>query len=257
MNKKIIITANILLLVSVISSAQVINEIVVNPNGGDDNCEYIEIKGSVTTSLIDHYFVSLEGDSTSSLGAADFVYDLSAATMGLNGLLVITADDLTGVCGTRTWGAPDTTVVRDSDLDGGRLENGSNSWLLISSPMPIIEGTDYDGDNDGVLELPAGATIVDGVAWLDGGMGDINYGSVSLPSTAGGTNDMATRFPSNQMANDTIAWYHGDMSGGTESLDYDLMQASGNFPVGGMLTPGEENVPVDLIFENGFESLAF
>lgn len=236
------------------ANAQVLNEIVVNPNGGDDNCEYIEIRGGAGLALTDHYFVSLEGDATSNEGAADFLVDLTANQLGSNGLLVITATDTTGVCGNRTYGTPSTTLLRDDDLNGGRLENGSNSFLLIHSPTPLVEGTDYDTNDDGILELPVNATIVDAVAWTDGGGGDVFYGSVQLPATVGGTNDMATRFLDDLTPNEATAWYHGDMDGTADSLMYDLTQVSANFPEGGMLSPGTHNLPNDdLIFRNGFE----
>ncbi|NNE68527.1 MAG: hypothetical protein HKN33_18310 [Pyrinomonadaceae bacterium] len=227
-----------------LSLSVLLNEIVVNPNGGDDNCEYIELLGFANEPLSSIYFVSLEGDSGSNEGAADFVSNLGALSLGPNGLLVITAMDTTGVCGTRTYNSPPTVLVRDADLDGGRLENGTNSWLLVSSPTTaILEGTDYDTDDNGTLEgLPADAIILDAVGWTDGGGADINYGGVVLPSTAGGTNDMATRFPGDATPNSAAAWYHGDMDGAADSLMYDLTQVSANFPSGGMLTPGLPNV---------------
>lgn len=239
-------------MLSTILNAQIINEIVVNPNGSESNCEFIEIKGLDNGTLIDFYFASVEGDSTAALGTFDFVYDLSASNLGSNGLLVITADDITGLCGDRTWGAPATTVKRDVDLDNGRMENGSTSFLLIYSPSPIIEGTDYDTDNDGILELPGGAIIADSIGWTDTGASDLVYALVELPSTAGGTNDMATRFGLNQSANTLSAWYHGGMIGDTNSLNYNSSQVSVNFPSYGILTPGEEN-PNDIIFINSFE----
>ena len=43
-----------------------------------------------------------------------------------------------------------------------------------TSPTPIATNTDLDTNNDGTLDLPSGATVLDGVGWLD-------------PSTPGGT----------------------------------------------------------------------
>jgi len=222
-----------------------INEIVVNPNSGDDNCEYIEILGTSNASLNNFYFASVEGDAGSNEGTFDFVSDLTVEAFGSNGLLVITAMDTTGVCGTRTYNSPTATLVRDADLNGGRLENGTNSWLLILSPTtPIVEGTDYDTDDDGSLEaLPADALIFDSLSWSDGGSGDLVYGGAQLPSTAGGTPDAATRFPGDSDSNSAAAWYHGDMDGAANSNIYDLTQVGGNFPVRGTLTPGNTNGP--------------
>lgn len=223
-----------------------INEIVVNPNGSDSNCEYIEFIGQPNGSLAGLYFVSMEGDSGSNEGAADFVADLTAGVLGTNGLLVIAGEDPGGTCDGRDYGAPSGTLVfRTSILGGsGGLENGTNSWLLIRSPTTAITpGTDYDTDDNGSLEaLPGDAVIIDSIGWSDGGGADIVYGSVNLPATAGGTPDMATRFPGNTDGNSAAAWYYGDMDGEANSLNYDLTQVSANFPAGGMLTPGLPNV---------------
>ncbi len=201
--------------------AQLINEIVVNPNGGDSNCEYAELIGTPSAALTNIYFASIEGDSGSNEGTFDFVSDLSAQTLGSNGLLVITAMDTTGDCGTRTYNSPPTTLVRDMDLDGGRFENGSNSWALIMSPTtPIVEATDYDIDDNGSLEaLPGDAVILDSLGFNDGGVGDILY-APELAATAGGTPDMATRFPGDSTANSASGWYWGDMDGATDSVMY-------------------------------------
>ena len=44
-------------------------------------------------------------------------------------------------------------------------------WVLA-----INETTDYDTNDDGVLDLPAGAQVLDAVGWTDGGGGDVVYG---------------------------------------------------------------------------------
>ena len=91
-------------------------------------------------------------------------------------------------------------MVTSTALDGlaGGLHNSSNSFFLINSPSftPVVD-TDYDTNNDGVLELPATVEVVDSVAWLDrNATQDIAYGTNQLTqfnTSPGG----ATRFPGN------------------------------------------------------------
>ena len=232
-----------------------LNEVVVNPVVGDGGCEYIEIRGMPNQALTNVYFAAVEGDVNGNTGRFDLVVDLTAASFGRNGLLVIIAETNTGDCMARKWGAPATSQVLNMEFDSGALENGSNSFLLFQSNEPLIENTDYDTNDDGTLEsLPAGTLLIDSVAWTDGNAGDINYGDVILPPTDGGTNDMATRFPDNDLPNEPDAWYHGDMDGdSSDVLFYDPSQVSDNFPDDGRLTPGGPNAPNGDIFADGFE----
>lgn len=230
--------AGALLLVSH-AQAALLNELNVNPPSTDQPFEYIEITGSANEALTNVYFVSMEGDfSGANTGLADMVVSLNGLNLGSNGLLMIKA-----TTGGHTPPAA-TTVVTDAQFDSGALENGTNSFLLIQSTTPITEGTDYDTNEDGVLDLPGGATVIDAVGWSDGGGSDKVYGGVVLTQTSG-TPDAATRFPGNTTANSVAAWYNGDLSGATnDSVTYNAAAASTNFPAGGLLTPGDTNVPV-------------
>ncbi len=220
-------------------SAQLINELDINPPSTDNPCEYIELRGTPGAALTNLYFVAIEGDGIPS-GTADYVSSLAGQTFGSNGLLVITG---TMPCGTRTYPAA-TTRVQDAALDTGTsgLENGTISFLLISSPTALVTGTDYDADNNGTLELlPAGATIIDAVGWSDGGVGDLIYGGVVLTTT--GVIDAATRFPDNTTPLSAAAFYAGDLTGATnDSTVYADINRTANFPSNGALTPGAPNV---------------
>ncbi|MCA1589282.1 MAG: hypothetical protein LC734_02600, partial [Acidobacteria bacterium] len=110
---------------SAITQGQILlNEVVVNPPGTDDPCEYVELigpPGAATTGL---YFVSLEGDTNKGLATA--VLQFGNATtpgpnLGSNGLLVVIGTD---PCGSRTYPAG-TTVVQTTlfNNDGGALQN--------------------------------------------------------------------------------------------------------------------------------------
>ena len=221
------------------SAQTVINELDINPPATDNPCEYIELRGTPGAALTNLYFVAIEGDGIPS-GTADYVSNLSAQTFGSNGLLVITG---TMACGARTYPAA-TTRVQDALLDTGTsgLENGTISFLLISSATAITQGTDYDADNNGSLELlPAGATIIDAVGWSDGGVGDLIYGGVVLSTT--GVIDAATRFPDNTTPLSAAAFYAGDLTGATnDSTVYSDVNRTANFPANGALTPGAPNV---------------
>lgn len=222
---------------SIGANAQLINEILVNPDFNDSNCEYVEIKGTPLATLTNLYFVSVEGDGS---GAGSFrqVVDLSAATIGESGLLVIKTDE-SGSC-TRNYNSPATTLVQHANFS---LQNGTNSWLLIQSPTVVLDTDDYDDDNNGTLELlPNDATILDDIAWFDGNnSSDIVYGTV-LATINGGISGAATRFMENTTAQSLEAWYYGEMDGPVTSLTYDLNAVSSNFPAGGMLTPGTPNI---------------
>ena len=104
----------------------------------------------------------------------------SGPVLGSNGLLVVTG---TVACGSRTFPAG-TTVIPTSLL--GRQRRSTYKTALIrfcgsvarprSRPVPTTIRTTMER----LRVLPAGATIVDGVSWSDGGAGDITYGTVLL-----------------------------------------------------------------------------
>ena len=221
-----------------------LNELKVNPpTAADGPYEYIELKGAPDQTLIRLFFVAIEGDASATpggVGRADMVVNLSGASLGSNGLLVIQST----AGGHAAPGG--TTVLTDTQLDAsaGGLENGSISFLLVASLLPIIEGTDYDVDNDGVLELPPGAIIVDAVAWSDGDSADVTYGGVVLRQAGGGAAHAATRFAHDSTFLSAASWYSGALEGTTsDSLTYDVSLASANLPAGGALTPGNDNAP--------------
>ena len=223
-------------------SAQLINELDINPSGTDQPCEYIELRGTPGAILENVHFVAFEGDSGAPIGTADFVvtFGTPGFAFGSNGLIVLTG---TTVCGSRTY-APETTRIQIALLDSSNgLENGAISFLLISSAAPITANTDYDTDNNGTLEgLPTGAVILDAVAWSGGAAGDVNYGGVVLSSVSGGTLGAATRFPNNTTPNSAAAWYGGQMAGTNDANTYSATVRTANFPPNGALTPGALNV---------------
>ncbi|HEX8637876.1 MAG TPA: VCBS repeat-containing protein [Pyrinomonadaceae bacterium] len=217
-----------------------LNEVDINAPGDDRPCEYIEIRGTPGAPLTNLYFAVVEGDG-SAAGQVDFLVNLSGRAIGANGLLVIVSPTQ---CSGRTIPAQ-TTQVASAQLDSesGGIENGSNSFLLINSPTPIVDDfLDLDADNDGTLDsLPAGATVVDGIGWFQTDTGTVYGATLPFP---GRTPDAATRFPGNNTPNSSSAWYYGDLvsPGSNNTVTYDSAFVSRNFPIGGQLTPGAPNV---------------
>jgi len=222
-----------------------LNEIKVDPPGVHSPYEYVELRGQPGAGLDSIYFLSVEGDGDAppvGAGRLDMVVDLTGRSLGPNGLLVIT-----GTIPSHAFPA-DTTVVTEPQLDVGAtaLENGTNSFLLVRSPSKIEEGHDRDLDpeDDGTLDLPPGATVLDALGWSDGGAGDLVYGGVVLTQSADAPPDAATRFPGDDTPSSAGAWYNAELTGGPETVTYDASRCGVNFPTGGALSPGAANVPL-------------
>lgn len=222
-----------------------VNEVLADAVGSDAT-EYVELRGvpstpgTVCAIPLNTYFMAVEGDSGSALGTADFVVDAGGLLLGTNGLLFIKG-------ATGAFPTPAGTVeLIDSQL-GTAIENGSITFLVVNSPTtPIVEGTDYDANNDGTLEaLPADAVILNSVGYTDGGAGDVVYTPAVLTQSAG-TPDALSRFPNNNTPNSAAAFFNGDLITGGTNMDrrYDPTRASANFPPNGMaaVTPGSPNL---------------
>src|SRR5262249_54874421 len=148
---------------------------------------------------------------------------LDGVTFGSDGLVVIKST-------TGGFSIPAaTTVVTSPSFDVGTaqdLENGANSFLVVYSPTPIVQGTDYAPTDSGPLGLPAGASILDAVRWQvlsSGVLFGTAYGGVSLFASSG-TPGAATRFPANTTPLSAAAWYDGalrDTGAGNASTAYD------------------------------------
>ena len=229
----------LLALFAINGSGQILlNELGINPGGTDDGCEYVELKGPPGAIVENVHFVSIEGDSGANEGQATAVitFGVPGPAIGSNGLLVVVS---AAGCGTRMYPAG-TTVLTTTFLNTGVLQNTSNSFLLISSTTAIAPNADLDANDDGFLELPAGATILDGVAWTDFGAGDLVYGTVL--TSFNGVPGAATRFPNNNSPNLGSAWYAGVLTGTPDATTYSPTIRTGNFPANGALTPGAANV---------------
>lgn len=135
-------------------------EFLLNPPGADNGFEAIEINGPANQSLAGVSMVILEGDAGGA-GVVDVVIDLSAFTIGANGLLLL-RDAATQLQPPPAAGT--TVVVQDFFPD---LENGSATYLLVQGTPPA-QFFDIDTNNDGVVDAwPSGIVIFDAVGWAD------------------------------------------------------------------------------------------
>lgn len=227
--------------VSSVQAQLLLNEIVVNPQGADEPFEFIELKGNPGNTLNNIYVCVFEGDSASA-GNCDLVIPINNITLGSNGLLLIaTSLGFANI--------PSATTFIDTlyfGVPGGILENGNTTFAVIFSPTPLVYNADYDTNNDGILDLPAGAILQDAVGWNNGDLTALIYGGVVLTQSAG-TPDAAVRFFENTTPFSKPAWYNGDLTGST---NFDPLEISSNFPAGGFLTPGNFNVPNLVGIEN-------
>jgi hypothetical protein len=247
-SKNLLSTLLILIAIASTGKAQLLlNEVKVNPPGDDNPFEFIELKGPAGSTISNTYLLILESDSGSA-GNADLVIRINNVTLGSNGLYFI------GTSLGYTVNAP--TIMKDTlifGIPGGILEAGSATFMTVYSTVPIVYGLDYDTNNDGVLELPVGASIIDSFGWISSGAtGAILYTPAVLSQSIG-TPDAAVRFYGNTVANSAAAWYCGDLIGTASSSTFDALEVSFNFPTGGALSPGDHNLP-NTLGVNEFEA---
>jgi hypothetical protein len=218
--------------VNSVNAQLLLNELYVNSPGADEPFEFIELKGTPGSTLNNIYVVVFESDSGSA-GNADVVIPLNGVTLGSNGLLFIgTSLGYSNI--------PSETIFKDTLLFGlPQLENGSISFTVLFSPIPMLKDVDYDTNNDGVLDLPNGAQLQDAVGWTNGDLSALIYGGVILTQSAG-TPDAAVRFFDNNTPFSAAAWYNGDL---VNSNSFDPLEVSANMPQGSGITPGNINIP--------------
>jgi hypothetical protein len=213
-------------------SAVVINEVLVNPPTSTDfPWEFAELRGTPGASL-DGVYLAIASNATP--GQVLLMQDLSGYSLGSSGLAVVKASS-----GGHSI-PPETSVIPNTYLASSSITNDNLSFLLVSSPTTLTGTTDLDTDNNGALDLPAGASVLDAVGWSNSA---IILGGVAL-TQGSGTADAATRFPSNLTPNSAAAWYNGDLLNniGQGSVVYEgAPRASANQPAGAYITPGAAN----------------
>ena len=134
-----------------VSSAQMwINEVQPNTSGTDPVTQMFEFKGTANAS-ISGYLLSIESDVTSGTGLVDRFYEVSG-TFDANGIFVMEGDDLEN---------PSFTLVFVDNFTGDN-------------------NTDFDSDNDGVMDLDletVGITSVFDAIGVTDGEGEPLYGA--------------------------------------------------------------------------------
>jgi hypothetical protein len=165
--------------------------------------EYFELRGTPGMSLAGYYLLSLEGQGTTGRGDVNQYFDLGAYSIGANGYLLglqfgspytPTAVGATVIQNSPSqgWGQANTAVGSSvghySDGSQLDLENSATTILLVnigSGAAPALS-TDLDADEgDGLLDLPAGWTVVDSVGLMDTtgtapAATDMSYGAITL-----------------------------------------------------------------------------
>lgn len=225
--------------------ALLVNEVFCNPPGTDDSREYVEIYSTTgATSLTNVWMLEVEGDGVNA-GVIDNAVDLSLLQTGANGMLLL--GHLYGTNNATPWTTlvPTATKLGDLNRPGATtIENGNATIMLVTGFTGAI-GTDYDVDNDGVIETPPWTTVIDAAGWVEGPSPGKIYSPAALTQSSG-TSDGITRMPANLAALSPVTgWYSGDIIaiGGTPDLgrDYDPLKAAPNLPSGGKITPGDAN----------------
>ena len=224
------------------SPMPLLNEIYANNPGVDSNLEFIEILATPSTPLTDVWLLEIEGDA-SNAGVIDNAQNLSSIVSGANGLVLL-GD---GYSSSNPYSGRVDSATTLADLDGGSIENGSITFLLVANFTAAV-GVDLDTDNDGVLDFVPWSDLFDGVGWTDGDSIDHVYTSASLIQT--GTPDAATRIVGDSETSSLTSWFNGNITGESDSLTYGT--GSSNLPDGAELTPGAANFElIDQFFQLG------
>ncbi len=165
-------------------AAMLLNEIFVNPSGGDNGFEFIELKSSTggVETMAGLTLLVIEGEGTGA-GTVDQALNLNSFSTGTNGLFLWR--DAAAVLSPPPAAA---TTINVADF-ASDLENGGQSYLIVSGFSGVL-GTDYDAANDGVFDSMPWTSVVDAVGYRDNGGGDVGYaaglGFVDFPDAPAG-----------------------------------------------------------------------
>ncbi len=226
-----------------------LQQVDANPPSVDDAYEYIQISGPANATL---YHTGVLVTDTS--GTVSQFFDLSAKTLGSNGLLIIKSADTT------SWQpAAGTTVLTTTFFNstGTQLSHGSLTFLTISDPQPgvVANGSKLDSGNSGTLNLGAGGTVLDSFGWTSSSSDRI-YSSVnlSLPGSSFAPN-AAERLAGNTTPNSAAAWISGNLDDldGHSSIAFDPYYGSGSTPQsiqGGVNNPSP--IPLGAVLSPGY-----
>lgn len=199
--KSSILTAALTLASLTSANAQIyINEIYFNPAGTDSPNEYIELRGAPGLVSSGTYLIFLEGDNGTSTtagarpGDIHGIFDLSGKSFGSNGYMVlrqfgspytVNPNATTYTATSASWGG---VGFNTSATAAGDIENISFTAMIVTTGGAApVWGTQLDTNNDGLLELTSGWSILDSIGVGDGGTSDRLYGAVNFSGAASGS----------------------------------------------------------------------
>ncbi|QQS40675.1 MAG: VCBS repeat-containing protein [Acidobacteriota bacterium] len=230
-----------------------LNEIEVDPPVQvGDRCQYVELIGAPNSTIDQNvWFISINSDA-SNFGFLNAAVNLGGQQFGSNGILVLDNTN-GGDCPNRPFDAAANVVTYFNPLTLGQ---GSEGFYLVTTTATLTAGTDLDTNDNGVVDFndpglsKSGLTgesffYTDGVNFIFNPEEQYKYGpGPNLVETLlGDVPDAATRFPGNTDVNSAAAWYSGELASSPEETVEYAAPFSSNFPAGGMLTPGAQNVP--------------
>ena len=143
---------------------------------------------------------------------------------------------------------PATTHIQDLGpvgVENVASNNDSTTFVLLYSPFRELAdfAFDYDWNNDGALELPFGAELVDVLGIRTCPVGSALWAHASILSFTVQEVDAISRKRSDVDRNDGTAWFGGNLTSAGD--DYLLYEASStSLPiaaVGIQMTPGDVN----------------
>jgi hypothetical protein len=189
------------------------------------------------------YYVAIEGLIGPNVGSFEKIVDLGPYVNGSNGLSLLTPQEpgFAYNVNPATTQIEDLGTVADENVSSN---NDSTTYVLLWSPSRELPdfAFDFDWDNDGQLELPVGAQLVDTVGVRTVGQPDQVYGlTASILSFTAAEVDSISRKRSDTDRNDGSAWFGGNLtSAGDDYLLYEASSAA--LPVtGAAMTPGDVN----------------
>ncbi len=234
-----------------------INEVSINPNGNDENLEFVELvsvsgeRGSTNGySLVIIANDPLEGD----VGTIEQAWELSGLQTGENGLLLVGDGYAKPFAGQRAH-TPFKNLV-EIETEAGDLPSMGRNEIEPSNGISVLlvrgfsgaAGMDLDPDNDGALNASPWEAMTDSVGF------DFvnNFTGTRTVSYALGRLEISGFYPDNlsRIAGDLSphnpdAWYGGDYGGDSQaSLGFDEFRF---LPAGVVLekpraTPGQRNL---------------
>lgn len=180
------------LLCTFFSHAQTIRSVLFDPppqGNPDGPYEYVEIQWTPNTSLAGIWLIYIDGDGATNAGKVRDIRNLSSYSTGANGLLLVRNTLNTSII---LQPAPlaQTNVVYPDEFN---WNNGSGTFLLINGTPPS-NGTDLDTNNDGIIEVAIGFTVINAVSTFDNdGSNDYTYaddfGGTVIPDVPGTRSD--------------------------------------------------------------------